>query len=180
MVHFTQGNSFAKSTHSQTLLEKKLKQCFLPEKITPLLLSNFKMIEESDNKFTTNEKIKLERHKAFYESFRIVQPKGLKIKEVNEKKYREKQILLEDSANEKQSCSAKEEFNENDEFSIKEENEQKYEYADIFSDANILKLLKNCFFGIKNYNQNGFILNIMSQKNNMQGFYLINNIIQSF
>lgn len=169
-VHFSQGNRLSQNSH--LLLEKKLKNCFLPEKISPLLLSNPNfMPNQSDNKFTTNETTKLERHKAFYESFRIVQPKGLKIKQVNEKKYIEKPVLLEESTNEKQS-SLKEEFNEKYEFSIREENEQKYEYADIFGDNHILKLLKNCFFGIKkNYNQNEFILNIMSQKNSVEGFF---------
>lgn len=173
-----------KSNRNPQNIELKLKEVLNKRKLELRNSINEKKknSQNFNDKSIIKEIDKINIKQAFYESFRIVQPKGLRPKSVAENIQRNNEIEINEMSDLilEQSQPLIEQNKELENFSsiIKEENEQKYDYSDILNNYSLLRLLQNCFAGIKK-RQNESILNIMKNKKNEEGilidilFYLL-------
>lgn len=150
------NRNFNDSPDESCNLETKIKRSFLNEKYhgSSAKQKTTKNYENEKGKVTEFDKLKI--HESFYESFRIVKPKGITVKSLNLEQLQEetkKEALFWEKQNGNENKNEKEirntdneGFENEDDFETftkkMEENDKKYDYASLVNDEEVIKLLK--------------------------------------
>lgn len=140
-------NVFNSQKIEQSHLEKKLKQCFLIPKVLSNKTKNGGQLFQKEKNQEISDKDKIQMHKSFYESFRIVNPNGMDLKKLDN-------IVKENKVNNEKIKAEYEELidfdeliNAGEDFSSQIIMEEKYNHDFLVADKFLMGILKNIWGG---------------------------------